>query len=149
FSVKAGVPNMYGVTGGSTNEIAPGKRMLSSMTPTIVLKDGQPFLAVGGRGGPRITTAVANVIINVIDFGMNIQDAVESPRVHYQWFPDKILYESQGFPRDVLENLRRMGYSLDLGLPFNARVEALMIDKTKGYMYGGPDPREEGVAIGY
>ncbi len=149
FSVKPGVPNMYGVIGGTANEIAPGKRMLSSMTPTIVLKDGQPVLAVGARGGPRITTAVANVIINVIDFGMNIQDAVESPRVHYQWLPDKILYESQGFSRDVLENLRRMGYSLDLGTPFNARVEALMIDKSRGLFYGGPDPREEGVAIGY
>ncbi len=149
FSVKPGTANMYGVTGGSANEIAPGKRMLSSMSPTIVVKDGQPVFTVGARGGPRITTAVANVIINVIDFGMNIQDAVEAPRVHYQWLPDKILYESQGFSRDVLDNLGRMGYSLDLGTSFNGRAEALMIDNARGFLYGGPDPREEGVAIGY
>jgi len=149
FSVKPGVPNMFGLIGNEANSIAPNKRMLSSMTPTIVLKDGKPFLTAGARGGSRITTAVANIIINVIDFGMNIQDAVESPRIHHQWLPDKILYETNGLPRDVMENLRRMGYTLEHTPVFNARAEAIMIDPKSGWFLGGPDPREEGVAIGY
>lgn len=149
FSVKPGVPNMFGLIGGEANSIAPNKRMLSSMTPTIVVKDGKLFLTVGARGGSRITTAVANIIINVIDFGMNIQDAVESPRIHHQWLPDKILYETDGLAPDVMDNLRRMGYTLEYTSVHNARAEAIMIDPKTGIFLGGPDPREEGVAIGY
>lgn len=149
FSAKPGVPNMFGLIGAEANSIAPNKRMLSSMTPTIVLKDGKPIFSAGARGGSRITTAVANIIINVIDFGMNIRDAVESPRIHHQWLPDEILYETNGLARDVMDNLRRMGYTLKHTPVFNARAEAIMIDPKTGMFLGGPDPREEGVAIGY
>lgn len=149
FVVKPGVPNMYGLLGGDANAIAPNKRMLSSMTPTIVLKDGKPFLTVGGRGGSRISTAVATVILNVIDFGMNIQDAVDAPRVHYQWMPDKIFYESHSISHDVMANLRKIGYTLEQSPVHNARVQAMMFDNSRGLLLGGPDPREEGVAIGY
>jgi gamma-glutamyltranspeptidase/glutathione hydrolase len=149
FVVKPGVPNMYGLLGGDANAIVPNKRMLSSMTPTIVLKDGKPILTVGGRGGSRITTAVATVILNVIDFGMNIQDAVDAPRIHYQWLPDHIFYESHSLSHDAMENLRRIGYSLEHTTVHNARVQAMMFDWERGLILGGPDPREEGVAIGY
>ncbi len=149
FAAKPGVPNMFGLIGGEANAIAPNKRMLSSMTPTIVLKDGKPFLALGGRGGSRITTAVATIILNVIDFGMNVQDAVEMPRIHHQWLPDKIFYESHSLSYDTMENLVRMGYALEHTSAHNARVQAIMFDQVNGFFLGGPDPREEGVAIGY
>jgi gamma-glutamyltranspeptidase/glutathione hydrolase len=149
FVVKPGVPNMYGLLGGEANAIAPNKRMLSSMTPTIVVKDGKPFLTVGGRGGSRISTAVATVILNVIDFGMNIQDAVEMPRVHYQWLPDKIFYESHSISHDVMDNLHKIGYTMEHTASHNARVQAIMFDHSRALLLGGPDPREEGVAIGY
>lgn len=149
FSVKPGTPNMYGLTGAEANAIAPTKRMLSSMTPTIVMKDSMPFLTLGGRGGSRITTAVANIIINVIDFGLNVQDAVESPRIHHQWLPDRIFYETNGLPLDVMENLKRKGYTLEHTTTFNARAHAIMFDPATRLFLGGADPREEGVAIGY
>jgi gamma-glutamyltranspeptidase/glutathione hydrolase len=149
FAIKPGVPNMFGLIGGDANAIAPNKRMLSSMTPTIITKEGKPFLTLGGRGGSRITTAVANIILNVIDFGMNVQDAVEMPRIHYQWLPDKIFYESHSLSHDAMENLRRMGYALEHTSFHNARAHALMFDQGAGLMLGGADPREDGVAIGY
>jgi gamma-glutamyltranspeptidase/glutathione hydrolase len=149
FVVKPGVPNMYGLLGGDANAIVPNKRMLSSMTPTIVVKDGKPVLTVGGRGGSRISTAVATVILNVIDFKMNIQDAVEAPRVHYQWLPDKIFYESHSISHDVIQNLHKIGYTLEHTLHHNARVQGMMFDHARGLILGGPDPREEGVALGY
>ena len=93
FSVKPGFPNMYGLVGGEANSVQPGKRMLSSMTPTIVEKDGKLFLVVGSPGGSTIPTTVFQVIINVIDFGMNIQEAVDAGRFHHQWLPDWISYE--------------------------------------------------------
>ncbi|MBI5471770.1 MAG: gamma-glutamyltransferase [Ignavibacteriae bacterium] len=149
FAAKPGTPNMFGLIGGDANAIAPHKRMLSSMTPTIVLKNGKPLLTVGARGGSRITTAVATILLNVIDFEMNIQDAVDIPRVHHQWLPDKIFYEANGLPLDVIRNLQHMGYTLEHTHVHNARAEALMIDPVTGEFLGAPDPREEGVAIGF
>lgn len=149
FAIKPGVPNVYGLTGGEANAVAPNKRMLSSMTPTIVVKDGKPFLLVGGRGGSRIPTAVANIIINVIDFGMNIRQAVESPRIHHQWLPDVILYESRSLSQEIVEALREMGWTVMDANGTNARVQALMIDPATNVFIGGPDSREHGVAIGY
>ena len=93
FSIKPGYPNMYGLVGGEANSVQPGKRMLSSMTPTIVEKDGKLFLVLGSPGGSTIPTTVFQVIVNVIDFGMNIQQAVDAGRFHHQWLPDWISYE--------------------------------------------------------
>jgi hypothetical protein len=115
-----------------------------------VLREGKSFLVLGARGGSRITTAVAQIIINVIDFGMNIQEAVDSPRVHHQWLPDELLYEPRGLSQDAINNLTRMGYLVkDIGEPLLGRAQALMFDATSGFFYGGPDPREEGVALGF
>ena len=150
FVAKPGVPNQFGLVGGEANAIVPGKRSLSSMTPTIVLRDGKPFLALGARGGSRITTAVAQIIINVIDFGMNIQEAVDVPRIHHQWLPDELLYEPRGLSQDAINNLTNMGYVVkDIGEPLLGRAQALMFDAASGFFYGGPDPREEGVALGF
>ena len=111
FSVKPGVPNMYGAVGGEANAIAPGKRMLSSMTPTIVLKDNKPFLVVGTPGGTTITTSVFQTLIDIIEFGMSPEDAVNKPKFHHQWLPDVIFVE-KGFPADVKEELIKMGYKI-------------------------------------
>ncbi len=111
FSVKPGSPNMYGAVGGDANAIVPGKRMLSSMTPTIVLKDNKPYLIVGTPGGTTITTSVFQTLINVLEFGMSASDAVNKPKFHHQWLPDEIFVET-GFPADVKQKLEQMGYVL-------------------------------------
>jgi gamma-glutamyltranspeptidase / glutathione hydrolase len=109
FSAKPGVPNMYGAVGGDANAIAPGKRMLSSMTPTVVLFRGKPFLVLGTPGGTTITTSVFQTLIDIIEFGMSVSDAVNKPKFHHQWLPD-ILYVEKGFPKPVIEQLEKMGY---------------------------------------
>ncbi|MEJ7675534.1 MAG: gamma-glutamyltransferase [Chitinophagaceae bacterium] len=111
FSVKPGVPNMYGAVGNEKNAIAPGKRMLSSMTPTIVLKNNKPYLVVGTPGGTTIPTSVFQTLINVIEFGMTTEDAVNKPKFHHQWLPDQIDVE-KGFSEDVKNELVNMGYKL-------------------------------------
>ncbi len=111
FSVKPGVPNMYGAVGNEKNAIAPGKRMLSSMTPTIVLKNNLPYLVVGTPGGTTIPTSVFQTLINILEFGMNPQDAVNKPKFHHQWLPDQIDVE-KGFPEEVKSQLTKMGYTL-------------------------------------
>lgn len=111
FSVKRGVPNMYGALGTEANAIAPGKRMLSSMTPTIVRKDGRPWLVVGTPGGTTIPTSVLQTILNVIDFGLSTEDAVDKPKFHHQWQPDVVAVEHD-FPEAVSEELTRMGYRI-------------------------------------
>jgi gamma-glutamyltranspeptidase / glutathione hydrolase len=111
FSIKPGVPNMYGAVGGEANAIAPGKRMLSSMTPTIVLKDDKPFLVVGTPGGTTITTSVFQTLIDVLEFNMSAEDAVNKPKFHHQWLPDVIFVEKD-FPQDVREQLKQMGYKI-------------------------------------
>ena len=111
FSAKPGVPNLYGAIGGEANAIAPGKRMLSAMTPTIVLQNGQPFLIVGTPGGTTIPTSVFQTIINIVDFGLSTEDAIYGPKFHHQWFPDEIFIEKT-FPVPVKAALERMGYKI-------------------------------------
>ncbi|MCA1648703.1 MAG: gamma-glutamyltransferase [Acidobacteria bacterium] len=114
FSAKPGAPNMYGLVGGEANAIAPRKRMVSSMTPTIVTRSGKSFLVVGSPGGPRIITTVLQVILNVIDHGMNVQEAVDAPRFHHQWLPDELRLERQGFPADVVNALNALGHQTSI-----------------------------------
>lgn len=111
FSIKPGVPNMYGAVGGEANAIAPGKRMLSSMTPTLVLRDSKPFLVAGTPGGTTIITSVFQTLINVLEFEMSAEDAVWKPKFHHQWLPDEIFVE-QRFPLDIREKLQSMGYKI-------------------------------------
>jgi gamma-glutamyltranspeptidase/glutathione hydrolase len=112
FSIKPGVPNMYGALGGDANAIAPGKRMLSSMTPTLVLKDKKPFMVVGTPGGTTITTSVFQSIVNVVDFDMNAEDAVDKSKFHHQWYPDTV-YIEKGFSTSTADQLKAMGYKLE------------------------------------
>jgi gamma-glutamyltranspeptidase / glutathione hydrolase len=111
FSIKPGVPNMYGAVGGDANAIVPGKRMLSSMTPTIVLFRGKPFLVLGTPGGTTITTSVFQTLMDIIEFGMSVSDAVNKPKFHHQWLPD-VLYVEKGFPQPVIGQLEKMGYKV-------------------------------------
>ena len=113
FSIKPGVPNLYGAVGGEANAIAPGKRMLSSMTPTIVLKDNKPFLVVGTPGGTTIITSVFQTLIDIIDFGMSTEDAVNKPKFHHQWLPDRIDVEDD-FPATLKTELEQMGYTINV-----------------------------------
>ncbi len=147
FTAKPGTPNMFELVQGEANAIAPGKRPLSSMVPTIIVKDGKPFLVLGAPGGPVIITAVLQVILNVIDFGMNVQDAVDFPRVHQQWKPDRLDVE-KGVSPDTIALLQRMGYAVQVGNPqVTARVEAIEI--SDGWVQGGHDGRGPGKAEGY
>jgi gamma-glutamyltranspeptidase/glutathione hydrolase len=148
FSAKPGAPNQFGLLGSKANSIQPGKRMLSSMTPTIVLKNGKPFLVLGSPGGSTIITSVLQVILNVVDFGMNIQEAVDSPRIHHQWYPDQIFFERRGLPKDVIENLERRGHKLVERVGYQGEVQAILIDEN-GVKYGAVDPRGYGLAMGY
>ncbi len=111
FSIKPGVPNMYGAVGGEANAIKPGKRMLSSMTPTIVLKDNKPFLVVGTPGGTTIPTSVFQTLVNIIEFNMSTEDAVYKPKFHHQWLPDQVDAE-KNFPKSTLDTLQKMGYTI-------------------------------------
>jgi gamma-glutamyltranspeptidase/glutathione hydrolase len=112
FTAKPGTPNMFGLVQGKANAVAPGKRPLSSMTPTLVLKDGKPVLVVGTPGGSRIITTVLEVIVNVIDHGMTLQEAVDAPRIHHQWWPDTIAGEPYAFSADTVKTLTAMGYKI-------------------------------------
>ncbi len=147
FSAKPGVPNAYGLVGGAANAIAPKKRMLSSMSPTIVLKGGKPFLITGSPGGPRIITTTLQVIMNVIDHGMNIQEAVNAPRVHHQWLPDE-LYVEDGLSPDALRLLREMGHTVVAGETLGA-ASSILVDPETGMRTGASDPRRGGLAAGY
>ncbi|WP_120951324.1 gamma-glutamyltransferase [Helicobacter sp. L8] len=142
FSIKPGVPNLYGLIGGDANAIEPGKRPLSSMSPTIVLKHNKVFMVVGSPGGARIITTVLQVISNVIDHGMNISEAVSAPRFHMQWLPDEIRIEKFGMPKDVQENLEKMGYKIVVKPPMGD-VNAIVVDAKAHVMYGAQDPRKE------
>ena len=148
FSSKPGKPNQFGLIGAEANSIQPGKRMLSAMTPTIVLKDNKPYLVVGSPGGSTIITSVLQVILNCIDFKMDIQEAISQPRIHHQWLPDKIDYEKFGMTEDVKNNLKAMGYTIG-NIRVLGRVEGIMIDQNKNIIYGASDPRTNGLAIGY
>ncbi|WHN18410.1 gamma-glutamyltransferase [Campylobacter jejuni] len=142
FSIKPGVPNLYGLVGGEANAIEPKKRPLSSMSPTIILKDGKVFMVVGSPGGSRIITTVLQVISNVIDHKMDISTAVESPRFHMQWLPDEIRTEPFGIIKDVQNNLEKMGYKITKE-PYMGDVNAIMIDPKTGKIVGSMDTRKE------
>ena len=149
FSAKEGVPNEYGLVGSIANAIAPNKRMLSSMTPTIVLKEGKPFMVIGTPGGSTIMTTVLQVIVNVIDFKMTIQEAVDAPRIHHQWLPDHLMYEQRALSQDALDNLRAMGYSLRMRENTTGLAEGILFDRKRGLLLGATDPRGYGEAVGY
>ncbi len=146
FSIAPGQPNYFGLIGKEANAIEPGKRPLSSMTPTLVLKAGQPFMAVGGAGGPKIITATLQTIINVIDFGANIQQAISDPRVHHQWVPN-YLYMDPDISPDCAQSLHRMGHKVSRRW-VSSSVQGVMVDLETGMMYGGADPRSGGSAMG-
>ena len=147
FSAAPGVPNAYGLVGGAANAIGPGKRMLSSMSPTIVLKDNKPFIITGSPGGPRIITTTLQVIMNVIDHGMNIQEAVNAPRVHHQWLPDELRVE-EGISARTIKRLKRMGHKVVEKEKMGA-ASSILIDSKGGNLYGAADPRRDGLAVGY
>ncbi|BCZ19821.1 hypothetical protein NHP190012_14630 [Helicobacter sp. NHP19-012] len=142
FSIKPGTPNLYGLVGGEANAIEPNKRPLSSMSPTIVLKNNKVFMVVGSPGGARIITTVLQVISNVIDHKMDISQAVSAPRFHMQWLPDEIRTEPFGMVKDVQENLEKMGYHIVVK-PVMGDVNAIVINSKSHMMYGAHDPRKE------
>jgi gamma-glutamyltranspeptidase/glutathione hydrolase len=149
FSAKPNAPNMFGLVQGESNSIQPGKRPVSSMTPTILTKNGKLFMVAGGPGGSRIPTAVLQVILNVIDFGMNAQDAVDAPRFHHQWMPDRISLE-RGFSPDTIALLKARGHEIDEASGSGsvaAVVEAIVNDS--GWLQGAADGRRPGKAAGY
>jgi gamma-glutamyltranspeptidase/glutathione hydrolase len=149
FTSKPGVPNLYGVIQGEANSIAPKKRPLSSMTPTIVLKDGKVAFAIGSPGGPTIINTVLQVVLNVIDYGMDIQQAIGEPRFHHQWMPDEIYSESLEFNADTRAALEKMGHVFRKKLEDLGDAQGIAVNPTNGLRYGGSDPRLGGVAAGY
>ncbi|RAS22902.1 gamma-glutamyltransferase 1 [Paraburkholderia bryophila] len=170
FTVKVGVQNLFGLVQGSRNSIAPGKRPLSSMAPTVVTKDGKVFMVLGSPGGSRIITITLQTALNVIDYGMVPQDAVDAPRIHHQWLPDEVDYETQGLSPDTLKILQQMGYKMVEQTPWGA-AELIMAglpgteaasrvssgndssvsgQVRQGFFYGSNDPRRPaGSAVGY
>jgi gamma-glutamyltranspeptidase/glutathione hydrolase len=156
FAAKSGAPNMYGLIQGPANAIGPGKRPLSAMTPTIVLKDGKLFLVLGSPGGPRIITTVAEILMGVIDYGMNIQEAVDAQRFHQQWLPDVASVE-QGFSPDIVKELEGMGHRIEFGEedgsgtrdPYWSDGECIMVDPKRRERLGASDKRNGGRAIGF
>jgi len=147
FTSKPGVPNGYGLIQGPANAIGPGKRPLSAMTPTIVLKDGKLFLVLGSPGGPTIITTVANVLIGVVDFSLDIQEAVNAARFHHQWLPDQIMVEDRLSP-DTMNILRSKGHKLTVR-HFWGDAECIVIDPKTGERLAGADGRNNGKAVGY
>ncbi|MDT0687114.1 gamma-glutamyltransferase [Autumnicola psychrophila] len=149
FSAKPGVPNMFGLIGAEANSIAPGKRMLSSMTPTIVEKNDDLWLTLGSPGGSTIITSVLQTILNVEEYKMTMQEAVDAPRFHHQWLPDEILFEPNAFSSNVLESLQNKGYHIDEGeSTIIGKVDAIRV-LPDGTLEGGADRRGDDVAVGF
>jgi gamma-glutamyltranspeptidase/glutathione hydrolase len=149
FAARPGFPNQFGLVQGEANAIEPGKRMLSAMTPTVVENpDGELFLVLGSPGGPTIITTVLQVLVNVIDFGMSVTQAVNAPRVHHQHLPDVIQYESGGLTPALVDSLRALGHLLDERGGTSGNVQAIMV-LPDGTRLGHSDPRGEGTSAGY
>ncbi|MCM8527224.1 MAG: gamma-glutamyltransferase [Lentisphaeraceae bacterium] len=146
FSSKPGVPNAYGLIGGKANSIEPGKRPLSSMTPTIVMKNKKPWLITGSPGGSKIINSTLQIILNVIDHNMNIAEATMAPRIHHQWLPD-VLNVERGFNQDSFNILKGMGHNIQTSGTIG-NTETILIEN--GVFYGFADPRRiDGKASGY
>lgn len=149
FAARPGKPNLFGLIQGERNKVEPAKRPLSSMTPTIVLrKDGSPWFAVGARGGPRIISAVMQIVINIIDHGMSMRDAIDFPRVHHQWMPDEVFFEQNGLSPDTQSILEKYGHKFAARPGGIASATGIMINE-KGLRIGAVDSRSDGAAIGY
>jgi gamma-glutamyltranspeptidase/glutathione hydrolase len=146
FSIKPGAPNIYGLLGGINNSIYPEKRMLSSMTPTIIEKNNDLFMILGSPGGPTIITSILQTILNVTMFNMSIQDAVNKSRFHHLWLPDKIFYESNAFSNKIIDSLKNDGYIFNNKSSSIGRVDAILIKNNK--IYTAADPRGDDYAYG-
>jgi len=150
LAAKPGSPNGFGLVQGEANSVQPGKRPLSSMTPTIVLdKDHKLWFAIGSPGGPTIINTVLQVIVNIIDHKMNLQQAIDAPRVHHQWLPDLVQWEPYGLSPDVLKILKERGHQFQAKPGNMGDAEGIMIDSATGIRLGAADPRADGKAIGY
>ena len=148
FSIKPGSPNMYGLIGGKTNSIEPEKRMLSSMTPSIIESNGKLSMVLGSPGGPTIITSVLQTVLNFYEFGFDMQKSVDASKFHHIWLPDKIFYEKNVLSNKIKNTLKKKGYKFNSNYSVIGRVDAIHIDKNKMF-YGGADKRGDDKSIGY
>ncbi|GAB3178934.1 gamma-glutamyltransferase [Telluribacter humicola] len=148
FSIKPGVPNMFGLIGNKANAIEPGKRMLSSMTPTILEKNGKLYMVVGTPGGSTIITSVYQTILNVVEHGMTMQQAVNALKFHHQWLPDKTTFEQGAFTENTIRKLQNRGYTLEMQRNTIGRMDCILV-RPDGTLEGASDPRGDDISIGY